>query len=358
MDSKIDLIQKEISADNIDCLLVLSSANITYLTEYQSRDSCLILTPDKAYYITDGRYTQEARASLGRSAQVVSVKKSLLQSVARQCRRCKLRRIGFEPRFLSFSSYQVLAKELGEGHSLYAVSGKIEKLRRIKTADEIGLIRKATQITIQAYRFIRKYFKKGVTELEIQGELERFIRIQGASKASFDIIVAFGLHTSYPHHMSSSRKLADNEPILIDMGVEYQGYKSDLTRVFFFGRMESLFKRICSVACAAQQAAIRQISAGVDTSRVDKAARRVMAQHKLAQYFVHNLGHGIGLDVHEEPYLTSKKGTAVLESGMVCTVEPGIYLPGRYGVRIEDIVLVSDGRAEVLSSGLKDEIQL
>ena len=204
---------------------------------------------------------------------------------------------------------------------------------------------------MDALRYIREFLSCGRSELEIAAELERFIRYHGAQSASFDIIVASGINSSYPHHLTSPKKLKSGESLVIDMGVNYRGYKSDLTRVFFLGKITLLVRRIYDIVRNAQQKAIARIKPGSSIREVDEAARSYIAQKGYGRYFGHNLGHGIGLEVHEAPKISSRQ-EGRLKEGMVFTIEPGIYLPGKFGIRIEDLVLVTKKGCEVLSGSL------
>ncbi len=181
--------------------------------------------------------------------------------------------------------------------------------------------------------------------------MERFIRYNGAAKSGFDIIVACGPHSSQPHHIPVDTKLKQNEPVLIDIGVDYLGYKSDLTRVFFLGKISVLLRKIHHIVRRAQDKAIEQIKPGKATGEIDHAARQYITQKGFGRFFSHNLGHGVGLEIHEEPHI-STKGNSLLRPGMLFTVEPAIYLPGKFGMRIEDMVLVTKTGCEVLSGAI------
>jgi len=188
-------------------------------------------------------------------------------------------------------------------------------------------------------------------EVEIVAELERFMRYAGARAEAFDLIVASGPNSSQPHHLSGNRKLRNNEPVLIDLGVEYEGYKSDLTRVFFLGKINILARKAYKAVLEAQDLAIKMVKPGVKLAEIDKVARDYLAKNGYAGRFGHNLGHGFGLEVHEEPRI-GPHSQGLTEPGMVFTVEPGVYLPGKFGIRIEDMVLVTGKGCEVLSGSL------
>jgi Xaa-Pro aminopeptidase len=348
MNTRVKKLQHKIAGLSVDGIIITDPYNISYLADYKCRDAYLIITKSAAFYITDGRYTQEMKKNLA-GFTIKDLKPSLLKTLVSACASLKINSLGFEDRYMTYSLYKRLSEALPA--KMVPVSGAVESLRMIKGPDEIRKIRTATQIAVQAYRYIQDFLKPGVKEIEIAGEIERFIRFEGATCASFDIIAASGHNTSLPHYQTSERKLKAAEPVMIDMGVEYKGYKSDLTRVFFLGKMNTLITRVYGIVRAAQAAALAQIKPGVPVSRIDGLARQYIAHKGYGRYFVHSLGHGTGLEVHEAPSISAKLEQE-LRPGMVFTVEPGIYLPGRFGIRIEDMVLVTGKGCEVISGSL------
>jgi Xaa-Pro aminopeptidase len=351
VNARIRKIYAESVKQKLDGLILFSSANISYLTGYTSRDSYLLISRNKNIYITDSRYKQEARNKLGKVAAVLLIRDSAFKTIAGACIELGLKRIGFEEKYLSCCGYKSLSRHLSKGMELVPTSGLVEESRQIKTDEELKKIKKALQITTEALEFAKDFISVGRKEVELAGELERFIRYHGANTSAFDIIVASGPNSSYPHHKTSQRKFKDNEPVLIDMGVEYMGYKSDLTRVFFLGKMNTVLKKIYQTVKFAHDRAIKAIAPGVQISKIDAAARQYIADKGYGGFFGHNLGHGIGLEVHEKPHISSKE-TSKLKPGMVFTVEPGIYLPGKFGIRIEDVVLTTNKGCEVISGFL------
>ena len=335
----------------LDGLLVCLPANITYLTEYTSRDSYLLVSKKQNVYFTDSRYIEEAKPELKGIAQIKQINGSLFKTISQTCLKLGLKHVGFEERYLPYAEYKKIRETLGKKIRLIPTHSLIEELRQVKDLKEQQRIRKAIRITADALKFIKKFISPGKKEIEIEAELERFIRYRGAGKSAFDIIVASGPNSSFPHHISSQREVKKNESVLIDIGVDYHGYKSDLTRVFFFGKINTLNRRIYDVARRAQDKAIEIIRPGVRASEIDKVSRGYIREKGYAEYFGHNLGHGVGLEVHEYPRISGNSET-VLEPGMVFTLEPGIYLPNKFGVRIEDMVLVTKKGCEVLSGSV------
>lgn len=342
---------KELKSNGLDGFIVSSSPNTTYLTQFPNPDAYLLAASSGLTYFTDSRYTQEAKKKLKGIAELKHINGSVFKLIAQSCADLGLKRIGFEDRYLPYAEYKKIKEYLNAGAYLIPTHGIIEKLREIKKAEEIAKIRKALAITAQAIEFIRDFIRPGVRELEIAAELERFIRYQGAIGSAFDIIVAFGENSCQPHHLPTSKKMGDDDIALIDVGVDYLGYKSDLTRVFFLGKINSLARRIYELVRKAQEIAIKKIKPGEKASVIDAASRRYIAAKGYGNFFVHSLGHGVGINIHEDPSISSKSED-ILSEGMVFTVEPAVYLPGKFGIRIEDMVLVTKKGCEVLSGAI------
>ena len=340
---------KKLDALKVDSILVSIPANITYLTKYPSRDSYFLVSRKENIYFTDSRYIEEAQKALKEIAIVRQVNGSVFGLIADSCKELKLTCIAFEERHLPYAEHNRITRYLAGKAKLIPVHGIVEELRQIKELSEIAKIRKAIKITQKALKHIKRFIKPGVTEIEVVAELERFIRYFGATNSAFDIIVASGPNSSLPHHISSSRKIRNNEPVLIDLGIDYLGYKSDLTRVFFLGKIKVLLQQIHSIVAQAQRLAIKEIKPGISAGKIDSVGRQYIEKHGFAQFFGHSLGHGVGLEVHEQPSV-SPRGDCILKPGMVFTVEPGIYLPGKFGIRIEDMVLVTETGVKVLTA--------
>ncbi|MDP3731536.1 MAG: Xaa-Pro peptidase family protein [Candidatus Omnitrophota bacterium] len=351
MNLRIQKIYAKLSKDNLNGLILSSPANISYLTNYTSRDSYFLISNKSNIYFTDSRYIEEAKENLKRLALVRNVNGSIFKILADACIDLGLKRIGFEERYLSFASHKKLKEKLNKRGDLVPTCGLVEGLRQIKTAEELEKIKKAIQITIKAFEFIKDFISPGKKETDVAGELERFIRYNGARTSAFGIVVASGPNSSFPHHLTSQRKIGKNEPVLVDMGVDYLGYKSDLTRVFFLGKINAAVKKIYTIVSQAQEKAIKEIKPAVHKNKIDTAARQYIIQKGYGGFFGHSLGHGIGLEVHEEPRI-SRKAEGILKPGMIFTVEPAIYLPDKFGIRLEDMVLVTEKGCKVLSGSL------
>lgn len=348
MNLRLKNIYVELEQQGLDGLFLSSPANITYLTEYLSRDSYFVISTKGNIYITDSRYTEETKESLEGIATVKRINGSIFKAVAVACHDLGLKRVGFEERCLVFAEYQKIRECLHESTELIPTHGFVEELRQIKSKGELKKIKEAVRITLKAFDFIQDFISPGIKEIEIAAELERFIRYNGARAEAFEIIVASGSNAAFPHHITSGRKLHNHEMVLIDMGVDCDGYKSDLTRTFFLGKITPLARKVYNAVKQAQAKALREIKPQVMANKVDAAARSFIRQKGYGKFFGHNVGHGVGLEVHEAPIISPSENSP-LKPGMVFTVEPGIYLPGKLGVRIEDMVMLTEKEAEVIS---------
>ncbi|MFA6349765.1 MAG: Xaa-Pro peptidase family protein [Candidatus Omnitrophota bacterium] len=351
MDTRIKNTLSKLIPDNLDCLIVSSAANISYLTREISRDSMLLLSKKENIYFTDFRYYEEAKQKFKGKFKVEQISGSMLASIAAACNKPGLKRVGFEEERLTYRQFRLLKHRLNEGVELIPVSSYIDAIREVKDKDELAKIRIATAITEKALSFAARMLKPGMKEIEVAAELESFIRYNGGRTSAFEIIVASGRNTSFAHHLTSQRVLKNNEPVLIDIGTDYMGYKSDLTRVFFLGKIPILARKIYTLVVKAQDAAISRIKPGQPLSAIDKAARKVIIRAGFGKYFGHALGHGIGLEIHEKPSV-SAANPEVIKPGMVFTIEPAVYIPHKFGIRLEDTVITTKQGVEVLSGSL------
>ncbi|MFH1281584.1 MAG: aminopeptidase P family protein [Candidatus Omnitrophota bacterium] len=348
MNSRLKSIHAQLKPRGLDGLLVSLPANISYLTESLSRDAYLLVSLKKNIYFSDSRYTQEAKVFLKDNANFKECNGSVFKHIGEAVLELGLERIGFEERYLPYAEF-IKIKEGARGKfDLIPTHSIIEDKRQVKDQQEIIRLRKATRITALALKHIKPFLVPGIKEIEVVAELERFIRYQGARASAFDIIVAAGPNSSQPHHLSGERKLKNNESVLIDLGVDYQGYKSDLTRVLFLGKIDILARKVYDIVLKAQELAIKRIRPGAEMAEIDRVAREYIAAQGYGACFTHNLGHGFGLEVHEAPHISGREASA-MKPGMTFTVEPGIYLPGKFGVRIEDMILITTKGCEVIS---------
>jgi Xaa-Pro aminopeptidase len=342
---RIQKLRAHFKALGVDAVLVTQPSDLRYLTGFPNADAWLVVSAKKAFYVTDFRYTAEARKAI-RDIAVVQFSSSLFETTADLLKGERVKRLGVDEKHLTYYQFNRLKAVVGKTLTMASSQEVILALRAIKEPEEIREIRKAVKLNLEAYRYIKPYIKPGVSERMLLLNLESFVRREGV-RFSFDPIIASGSNSSYPHARVTDRRIHRNEPVLIDLGIEVNGYKSDLTRIFFLGKMARSFERILSLVRQAQEEAFKVIRPGIEACQVDAAARGFLEKYGLAKHFGHSLGHGVGLEIHEAPRITSKSG-AVLSEGMVITIEPGVYLK-KFGVRLEEMVLVTKKGCEVLS---------
>ena len=348
MTQKIKRFIQSLHKNKISAYLVTRPLNITYLTDFSSSDSWLLLVPPKTYYITDARYTTEARQGLA-GISVKEWKDSREAMVHQLLEKHQLTSLGFDGNHLTYSGYKKMRREL-KGMKLVEKNSLIEHLREIKTALEVSHIRQGLQLHKKSWQYLKKTIKPGLTEREISRKLEAFIRSKGGA-LSFDTIVASGPNACLPHARVTDRVCRRDDWVLVDWGIDLNGYKTDLTRMFFLGKIPQIILRAYQILRTAQRAAISKIQAGTAVADIDREARNVLAAGRLSRYFTHALGHGVGLDVHESPRV-SQRNQSILKEGMIITIEPGVYVPLKYGLRIEDMILVHKEDCEVLSDDI------
>lgn len=352
LDRRLENIKRSIRKKGCKFFLVTNSKNIYYLSGLAVTDSAILITPKKDFLITDPRFSECACRQKRFRVFITELKNELFSILIKLLRSCKAKKLAFETDALSYHRYEQLKIRLDDMHiRLVPLKGVVENLKAIKDAYEIRQIKMAIQILSDTLNIIKKRIKPGVTERELGVDIECLLRLNGAQKNSFDTIVASGPHSSMPHSEITNRRFKDNDVVLLDFGSVYNWYNSDLTRVFFLGKIKDKFKELYRIVKEAQARAINIIKPGIKIIEVDKAAREYISSYGYGGYFGHNLGHGIGLDVHELP-LIGPKSESVLMEGMVFSVEPGIYLPGFGGIRIEDLVLVTKEGYEVLTNDI------
>ena len=339
----------QFSSLGIDAFLVTKDVNITYLTGFNASESWLLVTPKQSFYITDFRYILEAEKGL-KGIAIKKYDRSMFEAVFELAKDVRLKRIGFDDRHLSLAAFKQLQKNCPKGIDLIGLSDVVEIIREIKEKKEVDAIRDCLKLHHRAIKFLRGVIKPGLTEEDVLGKLEDYVKARHAG-FSFPSIIASGPNSCFPHAHVSRRKIKNNEPVLIDTGIDINGYKSDLTRMVLLGKIPALVSEVTEIVKDAQRKAIAVIKAGVPVSAADQEARNHFKKFDLEQYFGHSLGHGVGLEIHESPRL-SVKSPAVFKAGMVVTVEPAVYIPDqgrKFGVRIEDMVLVTKEGCEVLS---------
>ena len=342
----------DFSGLKIDALLVSGLPNIRYLSGFTGSNGMLLVMPGSQILLTDPRYTIQASEECRCAVRTVKGR-PLHQAAARLIQSKRLKKIGFEKARLSYEEYAALKEHLPLGASLKPVAGVIEKMRMIKSEEEIARIRRSVLTNSEAFQTTLKRIKSGITESDVAAELEYQMRLHGAEKPAFETIVAAGAHSALPHARPTRKILNGNELILIDMGSCQDGYASDMTRMLFLGKPDQKTRSIYDAVLEAQLAAIATVREGATAQQVDRSARRVLKEHGREKEFVHSTGHGLGLEIHEPPRIGNKEKTR-LAAGMVITIEPGAYVRGLGGVRIEDTVAVTKNGCEVLTPTSKE----
>ncbi len=346
-DKRVRRLRLAISDEKTDAILVSDLTNIRYLTGFDGSFGLLLVTLRETVFFTDFRYIETARKNVS-ADEVIKTSHDHIEDIKRESRKRRIRRLGFESKSVSHDHYLQLADKIGE-KKLIPLKETVEKLRMIKEDEEVNQITKAVRLTEQALRHIRRFLEPGIREKDLAGELEVFFRLNGGGGPDFSPIVAFGKASSMPHYVSSSRRLKSQDMVLVDLGTSVGGYHADLTRTWLSNSMKAREREIYRIVLDAQEAAIDTVKPGVALKSVDRAAREVISKSGYGENFGHGLGHGIGLKVHELPRI-SPRSEGRCRRGMVFTLEPGIYIPGWGGVRIEDDVLVTENGCKVISS--------
>ena len=336
-------------------MLVVSVANVTYLNGFTGDSSVLLVLPDREVVISDGRYTEQlARECAGVECHIRPVGQPLYVGVAEVANRLGLTSLAFESASISVADFQVL-KDLLPTVETQPTRSWVERLRMVKDAGELDQIRHAIQLAETAFTELRAGLKLGQTEKALADDLEFGMRRAGASGSAFPPILAVGANAALPHFRpGATARLGDADFLLVDWGATGPGgYRSDLTRMVVTGKFTDQFTRIYNAVLEAQTQAISAICPGRTAGEVNARARASLSDAGLAEYFTHGLGHGFGLEIHEMPFM-GREPDVRLEPGMVLTVEPGVYLPGWGGIRIEDDVLITSEGVEVLTSLPRD----
>jgi Xaa-Pro aminopeptidase len=336
----------------IDTLLLTTPADLAYLTNFTGDDSVGIITLDDFILVTDFRYQEQAQIEADWLSVVLREGK-MSDALASALVDAKLKRIGFEANSATFGQVHALdkaVKDKGQSAELVPLEDVLINIRKVKDDHEIGLIRKSVGVAEEAFTAILDEIKIGQTENYLAGLLVFELRSRGASDGSFPAIVAAGANSSLPHYRPGETLVQNDQPLLIDWGALFKGYCSDLTRTLLVGQVSERIKKIYRIVLEAQEAAIAFLRPGVTTQQADCVARDVIDKAGFKDFFGHGLGHGIGREIHELPAMRRTGGDEELRPGMIVTVEPGIYLPGEGGVRIEDDVLITHSGCEVLSS--------
>ncbi len=351
MENRLNRLYKSLKQEKISAFLVSNLTNIKYLTGFSGSYGLLFVKNGDAYLYVDSRYYERA----GKEAKGVKVclldEKWFLEIL-----KFRIKNLGFEAESVHYSIYNEWQKKF-PAIKLIPTNSIVERIRMIKEIEEIRSIKASIRFTDELISSLK--IKTGVSEMDLCRDIEYKMRNIYGSNPSFNTIVAFGKNSSMPHAIPSKKNLKSNQIVLIDMGMVCNGYSSDLTRTFFVGKITEKFRRVYNIVLDAQKVAIDNIKPGIPIKDIDLAARNYIKDNGFGKYFGHSLGHGVGLEVHEAPRINWKSENR-LKEGMIFSIEPGIYISGWGGVRIEDVVLVTKTGCEVLSKAPKtlEEIQI
>ena len=347
---KYEKLNQLLESKNLDALLIMSPYNRRYVTGFSGSSGAVVYTKDEKFLISDFRYKNQA-PNESVDFEFVLQDKGLLPFVVEFMKEKGLKTVGFESEHVNYNIYESLKNEF----NLVPLTGEVEKIRMVKTPDEIEKIKKACEIVDESYMHILKFVKSGMTELEVRNELEYKMAQLGSEKPSFDTIVASGHRGALPHGAASNKVIERGDMVTLDFGAYYEGYASDITRSFSVEEVSSEMEKVYNIVLESQLKALDEIKLGMTGEEADSIARDVIKSYGYGDNFGHSLGHGFGLEVHEGPGLAQSSDT-VLTENMVITIEPGIYVDNVGGVRIEDDAIVTKGGLEKLTHSTKDFI--
>ena len=348
--NRLQRLRQSLTQQELDVLIVSQLENRRYLSGFTGSAGWLLISASDAFLAVDFRYVEQAKKEAS-DFDVVHVKGDLANWLPKLTSDLGFKKLGFEADHVSLAIYQQLCKAVGDGHyqtRLIPTNGLVESVRAVKEPEEIRFITEAVGLADAAFAHAKSIIHPGVSEKEIAWKLERSLRDGGSEPMPFDIIVASGSNAALPHAKPSEKVILENEPVVIDLGARVNGYCSDLSRTFFLGREDETFSKIYDIVLGAQLTALAAIMAGMSGDQADQLARTVVEQAGYSDAFGHGLGHGIGLEAHESPRLGPSSSDLLID-GMVFAIEPGIYIAGWGGVRIEDTVVMENGKIKALT---------
>lgn len=351
---KIAKLRELLEEKKLDAILITNPINRKYISGFTGTAGVAIVSQSATRFITDFRYIEQA-SEQAQQFTIIEHKGAIESEIKQQLTELNIGNLGFEKDDVTYASFERYKKALGT--NLVPVSGLIEEIRLIKSPEELRILKRAGEIADAAYKHIQAYIRPGVREIEIANELEFFMRKKGATSSSFDMIVASGYRSALPHGVASEKKIQSGELVTMDYGALYNGYCSDITRTVAVGQISEELQTIYHTVLKAQLRGVKGIKPGMTGKEADALTRDYITDKGYGEYFGHSTGHGLGLEVHEEPRL-SHLSESILEPGMVVTVEPGIYVPGVGGCRIEDDIVITETGNERLTNATKEFIQL
>ncbi|WP_326716889.1 M24 family metallopeptidase [Vagococcus jeotgali] len=354
MIERVEKLRSKMREHDLDSFLITNEFNLRYLTGFTGTTGLALITLEHAYFVTDFRYTEQASEQC-EGYKIIKNVKPLYEELGDLVNHLALANMAFEEQTVTFFQYTELERLVE--CDLIPVTGIIESLREVKDVSEIETIRKACQIADSAFEHILTYIKPGMTEIQVANELDFYMRSLGASGVSFETIVASGLRSAMPHGVASDKVIEEGDFITIDFGCYYDGYVSDMTRTISLGEPSDKLKEIYQIVKGAQQRVLDVAKPGMTGIELDAVARDYITEHGYGEAFGHSTGHGIGLEIHEGPNV-SKVADKAFVPGNIITNEPGIYLPGIGGVRIEDDMLITEDGMDRLTHSTKELIIL
>jgi Xaa-Pro aminopeptidase len=357
MQDRLAQLKKIIGKEGLDGLLISSRPNTFYYTGFTGTTSKCLVTRGNAYLVVDFRYTAQAKEQATAGIEVIELETDANDLLNKLCTGHRVESLGIEGEDITFSGYRSLRESLKEVKAMKDVQASLGRVRIIKDSGEILLIQKAVDIADNAFQEVLAVIKPGVRECEVALELEYKMKKMGASGVSFETIVASGPRSALPHGVAGIRQLQAGDAIVMDFGAVYKGYCSDMTRTVFLGAPTQQMKEIYGIVLQAQTEALQKAAENMTGKQLDRVSREIIYGAGFEKCFGHGLGHGVGIEIHENPRI-SPKGEEVLEKGMVFTVEPGIYVENVGGVRIEDMVVLGDDGAGILTRSTKEMVVL
>lgn len=351
---RIAKLRQKMAEQNLPALLITQPLNRIYMSGFGGSAGSLFITAKRAVLLADFRYVERATQEAPDFEVVRANPNAFMELLSGLLSESGSDRLGFESAHVTHAEYAAWVEKM-PASSLVPTKGIVEGLRMVKSADELTAIREAVRIADGAYHHLKRTIRPGMTEKQIAWDLEVWMRKHGADGIAFPFIVASGPNGAMPHALASDREIQEGESVTVDMGATVRGYNSDITRTFCLGHADAQFNKIYDIVLEAQLATERALKPGMSGKESDAVARGVIAAAGHGERFGHGLGHGVGLAVHEGPGMGAMS-TDVLAPGHVGTVEPGIYIPGWGGVRIEDMVLITENGAEVLTRATKDRV--
>lgn len=352
--SRIQRVREKLKKEQLDAIVVTDSYNLRYLANFTGTTGIAVISQDDAVFITDFRYTQQA----AKQAVGYTIRQNVQEIFAEvndYLNELNLKRVGIEANQMNVATYlhikSLFSAEIVETRNF------IEQLREVKEEEELDIIRQACDITDQAFEHILTFIRPGVREIEVANELERFLKSKGATAMSFDTIVASGVRSAMPHGVASEKIIEEGDMVTLDFGCYYKGYSSDMTRTIAVGQVNPKLKEIYEIVLEAHELVNQQAKAGMTGKEIDAIARDYIKARGYGEYFGHGLGHGLGLNVHELPGVNARS-EQIVEENMVITNEPGIYIDGLGGVRIENDLIVKSNGVEIINRSPKHLIIL